>query len=95
MGNKKNHGEGWLAGWLSQPIALRTAKRYGWELEDLQKQFHKGFKDQEQKEKFIDRRAAWFDRLRNAMRNFSISKDQLAQYGLDFRECKRFYFLAV
>lgn len=95
MGNDKNHGGSWLDRWLSQPIAQRTAKRYGWELEDLQKQFRKGFKDQEQKEKFIDRRAAWFDRLRNAMRNFSISKDQLAQYGLNFAECKRFYFQAV
>lgn len=93
--NEKNHGEGWLDSWLSQPIAQRVAKRYGWELETLQKQFSNGFKDQEQKEKFIDSRAAWFNRLRDAMKNFGISKDQLAQYGLDFRECKRFYFLAV
>lgn len=95
MGNEKNHGEGWLDGWLSQPIAQRTAKRYSWELEDLQKQFRKGFKNDQQRETFIGSRAAWFNRLRNAMKKFSISKDQLAQYGLNFAECKRFYFLAV
>ena len=93
--NGKNHGEGWLDSWLSQPIAQRTAKRYGWELDDLREQLRKGFQGEAQKEFFIQRRTAWFNRLRNAMKNFSISKDQLAQYGLNFGECKRFYFQAV
>lgn len=95
MGNKKNHGEGWLDSWLKQPIALRVAKMARWDLEDLQVMLSNGFKTDGQRDMFLEKRERWYRSLRNSMKEFSISKDQLAQYGLDFRECKRFYFLAV
>lgn len=95
MGNKKNHGEGWLDSWLSQPIALRAVKMARWDLEDLKMMLAKGFKTDAQRDLFLEKRERWYNSLRNRMKNFGISKDQLAQYGLDFRECKRFYFLAV
>ncbi len=95
MSNSKNHGEGWLDGWLSLPIAQRVAKMRRWDLEDLQKALRGGFKNSEQRDNFLENRERWFSKLRDEMRKYSISKEQLAQYGLDFRECKRFYFLAV
>lgn len=95
MSNKKNHGEGWLDGWLSQPIAQRAAKMARWDFDDLQDQLAQGFKSDSQREGFIEKRERWYSSLRNRMKNFGISKEQLAQYGLDFRECKRFYFQAV
>ena len=95
MGNEKNHGEGWLAGWLSQPIALRAVKMARWDLEDLKMMLAKGFKTDAQRDLFLEKRERWYSSLRNRMKDFNISKEQLAQYGLDFRECKRFYFLAV
>ena len=43
---------------------------------------------------FLQKRENWWQHLRNAMQNFRISKETLAQYGIDWNECRRFYFSA-
>lgn len=44
---------------------------------------------------FDSKRENWWLHLRNAMRKFQISKETLAAYGLDWAECRKFYFAAV
>lgn len=44
---------------------------------------------------FLQKRENWWRHLRNAMQNFRISKETLAAYGLDWAECRNFYFSAV
>lgn len=87
--------EQFLAGWTAQPAAQRTAKMMRWDFDDLRAQYRKGFRSENERQNFIERRAAWFDKLRARMKNFSISKEDLFRFGLDFSECKRFYYMAV
>ena len=44
---------------------------------------------------FLQKRENWWQHLRSAMQNFRISKDVLAAHGLDWGECRKFYFSAV
>ena len=44
---------------------------------------------------FLQKRENWWQHLRNAMQNFRISKETLAAHGLDWAECRKFYFAAV
>jgi len=44
---------------------------------------------------FLQKRENWWSHLRNAMQNFRIDKNTLAQYGIDWAECRKFYFAAV
>lgn len=44
---------------------------------------------------FLQKRENWWQHLRNAMQNFRISKETLAAHGLDWAECRKFYFSAV
>ena len=46
-------------------------------------------------ELFDAKRENWWLHLRNAMRKFRIDKNTLAQYGIDWAECRKFYFQAV
>ena len=52
------------------------------------------FKDKKS-DAFLQMRENWWNHLRNAMQKYRISKETLAENGIDFRECKRFYFQAV
>ena len=52
------------------------------------------FKDKTS-EIFLEKRENWWLHLRNAMRKFKIDKNTLAQYGIDWAECRKFYFAAV
>ena len=44
---------------------------------------------------FLQKRENWWSHLRNAMQNLRISKETLAAHGLDWAECRNFYFSAV
>lgn len=44
---------------------------------------------------FLQKRENWWRHLRNAMQKFRVSKEMLAAHGIDWGECRRFYFSAV
>ena len=44
---------------------------------------------------FEQKRENWWSHLRNAMQKFRISKETLAANGIDWSECRAFYFQAV
>lgn len=70
-----------------EPVArvLRVSRAKYLELQDINR-----------KSKIFDlKRENWWLHLRNAMRKFKISKETLSAYGLDWAECRNFYFSAV
>lgn len=70
-----------------EPVArvLRVSRAKYLELQDINR-----------KSKIFDaKRENWWLHLRNAMRKFRIDKNTLAQYGIDWAECRNFYFAAV
>jgi len=70
-----------------EPVArvLRVSRAKYLELQDINR-----------KSKIFDsKRENWWLHLRNAMRKFKISKETLSAYGIDWAECRKFYFQAV
>ena len=70
-----------------EPVArvLRVSRAKYLELQDINR-----------KSKIFDlKRENWWLHLRNAMRKFKISKETLSAYGIDWAECRNFYFSAV
>lgn len=70
-----------------EPVArvLRVSRAKYLELQDINR-----------KSKIFDsKRENWWLHLRNAMRKFKISKETLSAHGLDWAECRNFYFSAV
>jgi hypothetical protein len=64
---------------------LRVSRAKYLELQDINR-----------KSKIFDlKRENWWLHLRNAMRKFQISKETLSAYGIDWAECRKFYFAAV
>ena len=70
-----------------EPVArvLRVSRAKYLELQDINPK----------SEIFDSKRENWWLHLRNAMRKFKIDKNTLAQYGIDWAECRKFYFAAV
>jgi len=70
-----------------EPVArvLRVSRAKYLELQDINPK----------SEIFDSKRENWWLHLRNAMRKFKIDKNTLAQYGIDWAECRKFYFQAV
>ena len=70
-----------------EPVArvLRVSRAKYLELQDINR-----------KSKIFDsKRENWWLHLRNAMRKFKISKETLSAYGINWAECRNFYFSAV
>jgi len=71
-----------------EPVArvLRVSRAKYLELQDIKNK---------KSDIFLQKRENWWSHLRNAMQNFRIDKNTLAQYGIDWAECRKFYFAAV
>lgn len=71
-----------------EPVArvLRVSRAKYLELQDIKNR---------KSDIFDSKRENWWLHLRNAMRKFSISKETLSAYGIDWAECRKFYFAAV
>lgn len=61
------------------------------DLEDLEKEIG-NIKDSDSRARFVLHLERWFNRLKKYMAEFRISQEDLAQYGLDWKYCKNFYY---
>jgi hypothetical protein len=77
------------------PAAERAVKIAKFSFEELRKKSLRGFCDEQQKENFLSEREYWFSHLKERMRDLKLSKEFLADFGLDWKECKKFAFSAV
>lgn len=80
---------------LSIPMVDRVCKFAKYEFEELQGKLSHGFADAEQKENFLCERDHWFMRLKEKMKDLRISKETLQSFGLDWKACKSFAYLAI
>lgn len=56
---------------------------------ELEKRQSKGFKTDAQRESFAWERDMWFSHLKETMRDYRLSKEYLAEFGLNWNDCKR------
>ena len=80
---------------LQIPLVERTCKFAKYDLEELQKQLSAGFISDEQKEMFVSVRDAWFQHLKESMKELSIKKETLERYGLDWKAAKAFAYQTI
>ena len=80
---------------LAIPLVERVCKLAKFDLEELQRKLSHGFEDETQKKNFIWERDYWFMRLKEKMKENRISKETLESFGLNWKECKTFYYQTI
>jgi hypothetical protein len=73
----------------------RSCKFARFDMEDMMQQISRGFINEDEKKMFKVLREAWYERLRNNMAKFRISKETLKTFGLDWKEVRSFYFQTI
>ena len=84
-----------LEHFLAIPLVERVCKLAKFDLEELQRKLSRGFEDETQKKNFIWERDYWFMRLKEKMKENRISKETLESFGLNWKECKTFYYQTI
>ena len=80
---------------LAIPVLERVIKFARFDMEDLQDELSRGFKDESQKLSFLERRDNWFMRLKEKMKDLRISKETLLSFGFDFKAAKSFAYQTI
>lgn len=73
----------------------RVCKFAKFDLDDMRKQISRGFPNDWEKDMFISFREGWYARLRENMKEFRISKQNLESFGLSWKEVRSFYFQTI
>lgn len=77
------------------PVVERIVKVAKFNFENLHEKIRKGFADEVQKDVFLSERDYWFAHLKEMMMLHRISKETLAQFGLNWKDAKSLAFMAV
>lgn len=75
--------------YMQIPMPGRVAVIARMRLGELEKKQSKGFKTDDQRRSFEYEKEMWFSWLKDSMKNYRLSKEFLADYGLNWNDCKR------
>lgn len=79
---------------LAIPQIERICKFARYDFEDLQILSKKNHTGKADKENFLWELDHWYEKLKEDMKKYRISKDTMKCYGLDYKAATKFYFAA-